>query len=77
MGPRVHVGPGHGARAARPSPASALTTVGALRCGAAATAAANFPENSPNRACALCRVINENSATSQNSVEPPLPSTTS
>ena len=38
-------------------PASALTTLGGVRWGAAATAAANFPENSPNRACALCRVI--------------------
>ena len=43
----------------------------------AEAAAANLAENSPKLACALRRSISEHTATSQNVVEPPLPSTTS
>ena len=59
------------------SPGSLRTTVGSPRCGAAAAASANFDENSPNTACALRSRMRPNVATSQNIVDPPLPSTIS
>ena len=52
-------------------------TVGRPRCGAAADASANFDENSPNTRCWLRSRISPKVATSQKTVEPPLPSTIS
>jgi hypothetical protein len=51
-------------------------TSGWLRWGAAA-AVANFEENSPKTRCWLRRSISEKTATSQNTLEPPLPRATS
>ena len=51
--------------------------VGSPRCGAAAHASANFEENSPNTRCWLRSRTSPKVATSQNAVEPPLPSTIS
>ena len=50
---------------------------GSSRCGAADAAPANFDENSPNTRCWLRRSMRPNVATSQNAVDPPLPSTIS
>jgi hypothetical protein len=58
-------------------PGSAVTTWGSSRNGACATAVANFAPNSPHAASWAVRRIKEKVATSQNAVEPPLPSTTS
>ena len=52
-------------------------TIGSSSQGAAATAVANFEENSPKDRCWLLRSISPKVATSQNAVAPPLPSTTS
>ncbi len=43
-------------------PAADSITVGASRCGAFATAAANFAPNSPNTRCWLLRSISPNEA---------------
>ena len=58
-------------------PARERTTRGGSRCGARPAASANFDENSPNTRCSLRRRISPNVAASQNSVEPPLPRSTS
>ena len=59
-----------------PCPAGACRTLGSARNGAPLVTAANLAENSPIcTCCARCR-IRLNAATSQNAVEPPLPSTT-
>ena len=58
-------------------PGSLLTTSGSSRWGARRAASANLDENSPNTRCSLRRSIRPKVATSQNAVEPPLPSTTS
>jgi hypothetical protein len=58
-------------------PGADSTISGDPRCGAAATASANFDENSPNTRCCERSSISPNVSTSQNTVVPPLPSTTS
>ena len=77
MGPGVDVGARRPPSGSVTEPTGAVTTLGVSRCGAAAAAAANLAENSPKLACALRRSISEKTATSQKTVEPPLPSTTS
>jgi hypothetical protein len=67
---------------ARPSasgwvPGGEVMTSGSSRNGAADTPAANFDENSPNDRCCDLRSTSPKIAASQNSVVPPLPSTTS
>ena len=52
-------------------------TLGSASHGAAATAVANFEENSPKDRCWLLRSIRPKVAMSQNAVAPPLPRTTS
>jgi hypothetical protein len=74
-------------RAYRSTPASAtgsgwrarsvVITDGSSRNGAALAAAANFELNSPKDRCWLFEEIRPKVAMSQNSVAPPLPSTTS
>ncbi len=58
-------------------PAGAEITWDGSRNGAAVVAAANFAPNSPNAACCAFERTRHAVATSQNVVEPPLPSTTS
>ncbi len=58
-------------------PGSEAMIVGSARCGAAATPAANFDENSPKDRCWLRRSIRPKVAASQKAVVPPLPSRTS
>ena len=58
------------------APGSHCVTAGSARNGAAAAARANLRVNSPKTACAERRSIREQTATSQNTVDPPLPSTT-
>ena len=57
--------------------ARSRSTCGSSRCGAPRATAANFDENSPITRCELRRSMSPNAAASQNSVEPPMPSSTS
>ncbi len=58
-------------------PGSALTTTGSARNGAPRVESANLEENSPYARCSARSRTSPNAATSQNAVDPPLPSTTS
>jgi hypothetical protein len=58
-------------------PGSLFGIDGSSRKGARAAASANFDENSPNTRCWLRRSMRPNTAASQNTVVPPLPSRTS
>src|SRR5947207_8921326 len=58
-------------------PGSDSMTSGSSSHGAAVAHAANFDENSPKLRCWLRRSISPKHAASQNTVVPPLPSTTS
>jgi hypothetical protein len=58
-------------------PGSDATTIGSFRKGASVVAVANFCENSPNVRCSDRSRTRQAVATSQNAVDPPLPSTTS
>ena len=59
-----------------PSPGGACRTLGSARNGAPRVTAVNLAENSPICTCWARRRIRLKAATSQNAVEPPLPSTT-
>ena len=61
----------------RARPGSVSHTCGSSRCGAARATAANFDENSPITTWVLRCAIRPKTAASQNSVEPPLPISTS
>ena len=58
-------------------PVSDLMTSGSSRKGASWAAFANFEENSPKCRCWLRRSMRPKVAASQNTVVPPLPSSTS